>query len=424
MHAIYSLLIVISFIFYSHQSLGKVLGGLDKIGYIILQDGDTINGRIDYELWEKSPKKILFKTLNESKYTKYLPFDIIGFEVAGRRFFSANVDVETSSLEPSSLSLSNEFLIEKTNVFIEQIILGEKSLFEYSLSKKKSCFYYKHEDKYELFRYKKYLNGSLVSENNEYRRQMEEYLGSSEFFINAYDKKAFLSSFKSYYERSQSSPEFIAYSDFEWKQASNSLPGLNIPNFVLGVVELKNQEVLTGHIHYPLWISNPTKIYMQLDSMNEGYVEYKVDDILSFSVAGRKFQVFDVDVLVDSPSLESMDDSEALNSAEINTERKKVFLEEFYGENKKLYGYSETGYPDSFYILIENEINLLEYKEYIKRDEKTAEMRSIENGKFRGQLAFYFKDCPVVMNGGKKIRYNKTDLLKYLTKYSDCINGK
>lgn len=100
-------------------------------GFVILKNGDTLRGQIDYRQWGFSPKHIDFQD-NASKQTTYTATDLRGFHVEKEDYFSSTVTVYPYSVEPNIVADESyrSIPVERT-AFFRVIITGKLTLYAY-----------------------------------------------------------------------------------------------------------------------------------------------------------------------------------------------------------------------------------------------------------------------------------------------------
>jgi hypothetical protein len=199
-----------------------LISGNFQPGFIINRSGARIDGSVDYKHWERNPDVIMFKDHGNSVH-EYAPPDILGFGVAGTVFESALVEIEVSARTTGQLTDNPKLNIELKNVFLQALILGEKSLYLFRDQFDNDHFYLMQGQEYELLVYKKYFvnhQGSrVISENNKYRGQLTVYLDACRSIQDPisranYSLKSILSIYNHYYACINYKPEY----KFEFKQ--------------------------------------------------------------------------------------------------------------------------------------------------------------------------------------------------------------
>src|SRR5690349_21598375 len=58
-----------------------------KEGFVVLNNGDTLKGFIDYREWYKNPNSVLFSVANAEDMQRYKLKDITSFAVNGREMY-------------------------------------------------------------------------------------------------------------------------------------------------------------------------------------------------------------------------------------------------------------------------------------------------------------------------------------------------
>ena len=153
-----------------------------KPAYIVTVANDTIDGYINYQNWKRNPRKIRFKKLESGKAQTYGIDQLLAFEVGGDVYQKHIIHTEISSLVIDYLDIKKEPLLKKDTALVRAIVLGEKSLYEYTDRGDKSHFYIKETevDTLTLLVYKKYKDEGpegekLIKENNSYKGQLAYY---------------------------------------------------------------------------------------------------------------------------------------------------------------------------------------------------------------------------------------------------------
>ncbi len=126
-------------------------------GYFLKLNGDTVHGLIDYRNWERNPTKIAFRKEIGATVSYFTPLDIKGFAVSDEIYESAIVKTETTSNITNNLLYESELQIKKDTAFLQAMIIGVKSLYQYSNKFDKMNFYIKLDTSYQLLIYKRYL---------------------------------------------------------------------------------------------------------------------------------------------------------------------------------------------------------------------------------------------------------------------------
>ncbi|MFA5046307.1 MAG: hypothetical protein WC542_10300 [Paludibacter sp.] len=151
--------------------------------YIIDKDSVKTEGFIRFFKYKTTPVSIYFCKDEFGKYELFKPDDIIEFKFKNQHFISADVQVELSPTNTSTLNDNPEFIFEKKRIFLEIIIDGNKSLYQYKSPFKKDLFYIMQNGKLTLLQqkyYKKYADDKYFKvENKRYIGQLMYYLNDS-----------------------------------------------------------------------------------------------------------------------------------------------------------------------------------------------------------------------------------------------------
>ncbi len=154
-------------------------------GYIITNEGEIIQGYI-YDFTNVATSNLTSVTFRKNINDPdeiYAPGLIQGFSLHGIVYEGGLIDIELSSRKTEQLSTSSELITQQRHVFLQAIILGEKSLYVFRLTAH-DLFYIKKDGLFELLGYKKYysekkdlMRRSLtVYENKIYQEQLKNYL--------------------------------------------------------------------------------------------------------------------------------------------------------------------------------------------------------------------------------------------------------
>jgi hypothetical protein len=173
----YCLILSILLCFFLQTSFGQ-----EKYlpGYIVLPQGDTLHGFVDYRNWERTPNKIFFKKKISDDKSVHSPLDIREFGVLDEIYESAIIETEVSPVNTSELQYNPELIIKRDTCFLQAMVKGVKSLYYYKNILGQEQFYIKQYSSFELLIHKKYLkdhNGrSVIVENKKYVGQLTIYL--------------------------------------------------------------------------------------------------------------------------------------------------------------------------------------------------------------------------------------------------------
>lgn len=149
-------------------------------GFIITNNGDRIDGYIDYRDWDKSPDRIEFRKQGSDKSTYYSPVEVKEFSVSGEIYRSAVVEIETSPRSSQKLGKNPEYFFTVRTVFLQTIIAGEKSLFKYKDVQGHENFYIGADSGFDILKFKRYMKvvggKQIIVGMNDYIGQLISYL--------------------------------------------------------------------------------------------------------------------------------------------------------------------------------------------------------------------------------------------------------
>jgi hypothetical protein len=151
----------------------------------------------------------------EARGQEYSPMAIRSFSVAGEYYESGVVDVEISPITIESLSSQSAPEYVKDTVFMQALVLGEKSLLLLKDKNAKANFYIIEERKYYPLLYKRYAImtavGKAIGENEGYKKTLAAYLKDcpgiqGKINTTKYDVGPMKSLFRHYYRCTNKSP--------------------------------------------------------------------------------------------------------------------------------------------------------------------------------------------------------------------------
>jgi hypothetical protein len=101
-------------------------------GWLVLNNGDTVRGQIDYRNWERNPRTIRFKQSQTAEATNYTVETLQSFEVAGEDYYlKAIVIKDMLPVKLNALEFEGEQKMITDTVFLRSVIQGDKiSLYE------------------------------------------------------------------------------------------------------------------------------------------------------------------------------------------------------------------------------------------------------------------------------------------------------
>jgi hypothetical protein len=152
-----------------------------KDGLVVLKNGDTIKGQIDYRNWEVNPTKVRFKnSLSDSLYSAQ---QLLSFEITGEdKYQSALISKDMRPIDITGINImgDDEMLVTDT-AFLRVVVMGGNvSLFELIDHKRHFYIQENFNSKPEELIYKKYMNEDKthISEKAIFRNQLNRLANS------------------------------------------------------------------------------------------------------------------------------------------------------------------------------------------------------------------------------------------------------
>lgn len=195
----------------------------------------------------------------------------------------------------------------------------------------------------------------------------------------------------------------------------SSFSAISQENYISGYIITDTGDTVKGLIDYRRWDRNPTAINFKStgESVQTTYVP---DEIHGFGVNEEAYVSATVEVETSPVSVEELEDNSRLN---IITE--SVFLRKLIGGGEKsLYEYINEKKRANYYILVDNEFQLLAYKKYIRVQNNGRTIA--ENTRFLGQLVLYLEDCASISSRLEQTTYTSGSLLNLFNVYYTCMN--
>lgn len=143
-------------------------------GYYIDNQGSKVEGLIKNMEWGRSPVQFEFKN-DATSASKLKGISVVKeFEIEGKvKYVRADVEVEMSSDNLSTLSDSKDPIFTKKTVFLKALVEGKYTLYQYSYEDVRRFFYQTDSDIKPLV-YKKYsISDTQVAKNNMFIEQMQ-----------------------------------------------------------------------------------------------------------------------------------------------------------------------------------------------------------------------------------------------------------
>lgn len=189
----------------------QVLSAKDsfKPATLVMYNGDTLHGSIDYGHWEKNPQRIRFKADNQGSIVSYTPIDVEEFFTEGDMYVSRAIEADFSPLAQKELNYNREFDLKSERVFLRVLVKGEPSLMHHVAQNGRDNFFVDFEGETHWLKYRKYIDYfdkgyTGVAYINTYQGQLKYFLADCPEVANltsrtAYNEKQIIQLFKKYY---------------------------------------------------------------------------------------------------------------------------------------------------------------------------------------------------------------------------------
>lgn len=182
----------------------------------------------------------------------------------------------------------------------------------------------------------------------------------------------------------------------------------DVPGYILDV----KGDTVKGYIDYRNWLCNPKEIKFKL-SLDGVYQTHTPLTIKGFGTNDDRYESAIIDIETSSDNLNNLDINNYLK-----LQKDTAFLQIIVDGRQRLY-LNKTYYKYNFYIKADTTINLLIYKKFYNEEKQGID----EFNKYKGQLAYYFKDCPRLSNKIEHLKYEYSDLKDIFSSYLECTNS-
>jgi len=184
-------------------------------------------------------------------------------------------------------------------------------------------------------------------------------------------------------------------------------------NFLPGHIITVDGDSLSGLIDYQNWDKNPDIISFKLttDLLER---KYTTSDLKSFEVSGDRFISAKTKIETSWRSMNNLD-----NDGKLKFENIHSFLQVLYAGIKPLYIYKDDKGNESFFIDLEGQVQLLEYKIYTI--EKSGKQFKSEINNYKTQLRKYLSNCDDIKNRITSLKYSKSNLVSAFDSYYNCV---
>jgi len=152
-----------------------------KDGLIVLKNGDTVKGQIDYRNWEVNPTKVRFKSSSSDNI--YTAQDLLSFEITGEdKYQSAIISKDMRPIDISGINIMGDDEIVVTDTAFLRIVVKGGKVSLYELIDHKRHFYIQENvnSQPEELIFKKYMNENKthITEKAVFRNQLNRLANS------------------------------------------------------------------------------------------------------------------------------------------------------------------------------------------------------------------------------------------------------
>lgn len=193
--------------------------------------------------------------------------------------------------------------------------------------------------------------------------------------------------------------------------AFNSFMIIAQKNYVKGYIVKPGNDTITGYINYLGWEVNPDYILFK-ENLNSIPVKYFPFQLEQFSVNNEYYYS-----KIISYNISPGDINKLQNSPKPLLKRDTLFLQLYLDGVAKLYYYKDNNLNNHFFIEMDTIFEELIYLKYYQSTDLIN-----ENLKYKGQLNYYFRDCPDILQRLNQIGYNERDIIQLFKLYNICRN--
>jgi hypothetical protein len=195
---------------------------------------------------------------------------------------------------------------------------------------------------------------------------------------------------------------------------SNSLLLAQV-NYQPATVVNKEGKILNGQINYQNWERNPLGILFK-QGENGKVIRYTPADIQSFQVEGDTY--ISAVVSVDKTPRETQHLTYASKPIIVQD---TVFLSLYVKGKAKLYSLIDRDSKQHFYIEKDSSGKQeLIYIRFLKEIQRNTTIQ--KNERYKGQLTYFFSECPGLKKQIQKLDYRAEDLIDLFTDFNQCVD--
>jgi hypothetical protein len=163
--------------------------------WLVLNDGDSLHGLVDYRNWERNPETISFKSSENAEVKNYTVKDLQAFNIPGEdHYLRAIVTKDMLPVQLNTLEFEGTQKMVADTVFLRSVIQGDKvSLYEL-IDEKAHYFIQQPGGPFEELIYRIYLSRSdrtLSITREIYKDQLKRFAIENTSLRNRIDRSAY-----------------------------------------------------------------------------------------------------------------------------------------------------------------------------------------------------------------------------------------
>jgi len=248
-------------------------------GYLIKNNGDTVNCLVKNKDWRYNPKKISYKVSETSETLVADINDIKEFGVLGiSQYHKFIVNIDGSSQNINDLSYQREPEFSLDTLFLKLLVSGKAQLYKYEDGGGIKLFLKTDAGSIQQLIFKEYrAEGSAIEQNNTFREQLATLLENKDIIL------ASLGNLK--YRESEIAKLILAY--------NGSQEGYERKNFIAGVPRKLFAFTVKGGLNMAnLMIQSDRPDYPKIDFGNKIGLRIGVETEFAFSFNKNKWAIF------------------------------------------------------------------------------------------------------------------------------------
>jgi hypothetical protein len=190
-------------------------------------------------------------------------------------------------------------------------------------------------------------------------------------------------------------------------------PAFSQKRMMPGYILTLKGDTVKGFVDYGNWNEGPKSILFRNEAGQDA--TYRPLEIQGFGVNQEIYAGSIVNFVMGSNEIGKLS-----SDPKISLGKDTVFIQCLVRGNKSLY-FSKRNGTSQFYIKVDSDYQLLEYKRYLKK--LNGKDQLAENPRYISQLAGYLSDCSTIQNALKKVGYSRKKIENLFTTYNSCVGS-